>query len=280
MKLNELINLYLMSNHFKALALTTQKSYRSKLKRMLSCADFLAQDVGCEWFLSVSQDLSASEANQTQIILNAVFKWGNSNHNLTIKPISCRKKAHKAIPTTAMQPSNLAELMAYADKEGMTSKGVVANAMVCMYLTGLRDTELINAKQEDIKRTVDGSWVLEVTYGKGREKGASSRAVGLNDLSLARLRWFDSKSLYIVPMGVREYKAFHIVWLRVRTDLPTCRSLTPHSPRRGFATRLMKEGYGIYTIMKLLGHRDVKTTERYLELDQHQIAQQFKGFSI
>lgn len=37
-----------------------------------------------------------------------------------------------------------------------------------------------------------------------------------------------------------------------------------HDLRRTFGTRLMRNGVGIYSICQLLGHADVKMTQRYL----------------
>ena len=44
-----------------------------------------------------------------------------------------------------------------------------------------------------------------------------------------------------------------------------------HSFRRTFITRLHKNGVGIYTISKIVGHLDVRTTQKYIELDEDQI---------
>jgi len=40
---------------------------------------------------------------------------------------------------------------------------------------------------------------------------------------------------------------------------PSC-----HAPRRAFATDLMRRGYDIRSIQKLLGHQHLSTTEKYL----------------
>ena len=45
---------------------------------------------------------------------------------------------------------------------------------------------------------------------------------------------------------------------------PRFNGLCFHDLRRTFATRLMRNGIGIYTISQLLGHADVKMTQRYI----------------
>ena len=60
------------------------------------------------------------------------------------------------------------------------------------------------------------------------------------------------------------------------TTPPTARTRTyshfaakpvgPHTLRHGVATHLVEAGYGIRTVQKLLGHREVKTTMIYTHL--------------
>jgi len=47
-------------------------------------------------------------------------------------------------------------------------------------------------------------------------------------------------------------------------DLAELRNLEWHDLRATFCTRLAMAGYDAFTIKKLMGHRDMKTTERYI----------------
>ena len=51
----------------------------------------------------------------------------------------------------------------------------------------------------------------------------------------------------------------------------TAKGISWHSFRRTFATRLHRNGVAIYTISKILGHADVRTTQRYIEVNEDQI---------
>lgn len=51
----------------------------------------------------------------------------------------------------------------------------------------------------------------------------------------------------------------------------SAKGISWHSFRRTFATRLHRNGVGIYTISKILDHSDVRTTQEYIEVDNDQI---------
>lgn len=78
-----------------------------------------------------------------------------------------------------------------------------------------------------------------------------------------------SKSEYIFgnPNTRTHYKHIYYTWdiARKRAGLPDVRM---HDLRHTFASILVNSGRSLYEVQKLLGHTQVKTTQRYAHLTQ------------
>lgn len=276
MTLNNLYAQYAASSWFRGLSPKTQATYKHKLGLILLNYGWkLVSTLDSVTFELMCQGKSNNECNHLFQILNAMLTWGSRELGLPKPNILYRTKAHKAVPKPAMTKDQAKALLAYRDSVGKTRQGVIANCMLAMYLTGMRCDELLNAMSKDVYDTY-----VEITWAKGREKGLMSRAVGLNALSLSVLKWFPESDGHLVPMNVRSYKSFLKSWDSLRVVVSGCGNLTPHGARHGFATQMLRDGYDIYTISKMLGHSDIKTTERYLQMGAVEVASRFKGFEL
>jgi integrase len=186
------------------------------------------------------------------------------------------QKAH-----TWLSQKQVADLLAacYVRKSGNPEADIVAQrdrlAIGLLVAAGLRRKEAVELTFQDVKlQPVKGKMrtVLDVTG-----KGAKDRVIPINDrLANAISEWgarFDGKGRILRSLG-RNKKAgesmsttalYNIV--QKRGELIDKPELQPHDLRRTFAQLGYEAGVPITQISVLLGHANVETTQRYLNLE-------------
>ena len=131
-----------------------------------------------------------------------------------------------------------------------------------LLLLGCRKRELLDSQWNDfdIERR---SWRIPQTKsGKARHVPLSGSVLQV----LAQLpRWEGCPYVVPNPKTRKPYVSFFIAWdsARKKAGLPDVRI---HDLRHSFASFLINGGQSIYTVMKLLGHTQMKTTQRYSHL--------------
>ena len=141
------------------------------------------------------------------------------------------------------------------------------------YSAGLRVSEIVALKIADIDS-------IRMQIFVGRAKGKKDRYVNLSPVVLDILRKY-----------IKEYKPRPLVYLfesdQTFTAYPTRtvqqifanakhkagirKEVGVHSLRHSFATHLLEKGTDIKYIKELLGHFNIKTTERYLHVSKKQL---------
>lgn len=139
-----------------------------------------------------------------------------------------------------------------------------------VYSSGLRVSEVVNLKLKDI----DGN---RLQMRVSRAKGKKDRYVNLSPVLLDLLRQY-------IKTEVPRPKEFLFESKQTGTSYPTrtiqqifsnakrkamiSKDVGIHSLRHSFATHLLEKGTDIKYIKDLLGHFDIKTTERYLHVSR------------
>jgi len=133
-----------------------------------------------------------------------------------------------------------------------------------LLLTGARKREVLDAKWEDFDHD-NRLWRIPVT------KIGRPRTVPMSDGVIAVLKSVPrvAGSAYVFPnpnTGL-PYIATHNAWdaIRKRAGLEDVRL---HDLRHSFASILVNSGRTLYEVQHLLGHTQIKTTERYAHLKQ------------
>jgi len=133
-----------------------------------------------------------------------------------------------------------------------------------LLLTGARKREVLDARWEDFD--VDNRlWRIPFTKtGKPRTVPMSDGVMSVLD-TVPRV----AGSVYVFPNPEtgKPYVTIHNAWdtVRKRAGLQEVRM---HDLRHSFASILINSGRSLYEVQHLLGHTQVKTTERYAHLQQ------------
>lgn len=137
-------------------------------------------------------------------------------------------------------------------------KAIIAS----IYALGLRSSELLNLKIADI----DGSRnVVYIKNGKGKK----DRIVMLSPKLKLQLREYFKKYQPKVFLfegqkgGKYTQSSIQQVVKQAAKRANIRKAITAHTLRHSFATHLLENGTDIRIIQKLLGHKDIKTTQIY-----------------
>jgi len=132
-----------------------------------------------------------------------------------------------------------------------------------LILTGARKREVLDAKWEefDLERK---QWRVSVT------KAGKPRYVPLSDGVLQMLTTMphdDNQWIFPNPKTGKPYVSIFYSWdtARIQAGLADVRI---HDLRHSFASFLVNAGRSLYEVQKILGHTQIKTTQRYAHLSQ------------
>ncbi len=182
--------------------------------------------------------------------------------------------------------SNLPKFLTFEEVERLmeqpdeaTRKGIRDRAMIeLLYATGLRVSELINLKREDLK--------IEMGMLTCSGKGSKERIVPVGDSALSKISRYlreargeykkSDQNPYLFlsnrgkPMTRQSFwKIIKKYALRANIE----KNVTPHILRHSFATHLLENGANLRSVQMMLGHSDISTTQIYTHINKERLKQ-------
>jgi integrase/recombinase XerD len=140
------------------------------------------------------------------------------------------------------------------------------------YACGLRASEVLALRVTDIDSS---RMLLWVRHGKG----AKDRSVPLSPALLEALRqhWQRLRPTTWLfpgqtPTGQRSLGALQRSCRRAVLAAGFSKKVSLHTLRHSYATHLLEAGVDLVTIQRLLGHRDLQTTARYIHVTATRLA--------
>jgi len=141
--------------------------------------------------------------------------------------------------------------------------------MEILYAGGLRVSELVNLKLEDVK--------LDLGYALVHGKGDKDRIVPLGGPAIHAVSEYLAQARGVLVNGKRSPNVFiarnarpltrQRIWQLVQAAARiTGRPASPHMLRHSAATHMVEAGADLRTVQTILGHADISTTQIYTHL--------------
>lgn len=209
-------------------------------------------------------EAAATSINRHLASIRGLFTWAHHRGMLTTNParwIRAQKTAEK-LPYAADEEA----LTRYLDTPATTDRARTIHALIALLKdTGIRIQEAIDLRIEDVETK---SQTMRI-HGKGRRE----RTVYYTQLTIEHCSKTAGQRLgYLIPISSQR-----TLRLMLSEELKTVSDarIYPHAIRHLFATSLLTAGADINAIAKLLGHKSVKTTERYATLSDNATRAQY-----
>lgn len=228
------------------------------------------QPADIQKFYNIKQsDLSLSMMKKLKLCLNDIFETAIEN-DLSYKNPARRIEVQSSVGKH--------EKKVYGDLQIQLVKNYAKKHMpevVILLETGLRRGELLGLKWEDIDYknltlSVSRSITLEnQSLVEKPPKWDSYRTLPLNQSTIQIFQSLEQTGNYIFPSSSGDAQTPN-TWSQklarfmanIQKKYPDIPPLTAHELRHTYGTQLRRKGVDIYTIQKVLGHKDINVTSK------------------
>ena len=265
----------------KNLSLMSVKAYKSDIKEFLKYSDkqINVSKIQIENYIEYLHSNNTKQASIMRKIsaLRQFYiflfdeKLVNQNPMVDIK----LKNKNKPLPKV-LSEDEVKLLLSYFETK---SNPKLQTMLHILYGAGLRVSELVSLTKDAIIYDDETRRYALLVHGKGNK----DRLVPLNSLAvnsiqnyLMKLNQSSRFSQYLFPSRAKEGHmtrqgfAKLLKELAVEVGLPG-NKVSPHVVRHAFATHLLSHGADLLSIQKLLGHKDISTTQIYTHVSNEKL---------
>jgi len=224
-----------------------------------------------------SKGLSNATCNRALIITRFIFNCNLKWKTIFIAHNPClhmKEKVENNKKERFLNSQEISNLKAALKK---SKNKFLPHIIQLMILTGCRRGEALQAKiiHFDFGR---GDWLVPLP------KGGKARHIPLNEVAIQTVkatiayrstlseRLQNSDYLFPSPITAEPFRQIHYSWDKVRKEA-NLQDVRMHDLRHSFASAMVNEGMTLYDVKQILGHTNIKTTERYAHLSNQRLRQ-------
>lgn len=291
MNLDKLLDDYINYIYFeKKLADNTKKSYKEDLLKYIEYLkekgvynpEGITSRMVSDYIEQLNKKISSRSINRKLVSIKSFHKFltreGIIKNNVTSNVDS--PKISKRLPKV-LNVDEIDKLLSITPKTALDYRN---KAMLeLMYATGLRVSELITLKLDDIN--------LEMALVRCMGKGNKERLIPIGDIALEYLKSYinlyrvsllkktPTNTLFLNNHGRQlTRQGFFITLKKIAKAQGIKKDFSPHTLRHSFATHLIEYGADLRSVQELLGHSDIVTTQIYTHVAQNKIRKDYDNF--
>ena len=220
------------------------------------------------WLASlIDEGLTSRSVNRKLSTLKAYFRFLMKEGLISSNPVS------KAVSLSI--PSRLPAFASVSEMESILYTTIVDDdfgirrdllVIEILYNTGIRLSELINLRLQDVDR---GSMTIKVTGKRNKQRiiPVTRQLIGLIDEYLKMrepLVKSGVREIIVTDQGKKAYPVFIYRKVKHYLTLAGVRGVkSPHLLRHTFATHMLNEGADLNAIKEILGHASLAATQVY-----------------
>lgn len=268
----------------KGLSINTIEAYQRdvlyfvdflKLNGIFSFREVQTENIISFLSLKHSQQYASASICRTLIALKVLFRFLkrehliDNNHTLYLNT----PKLWQLLPEylTYEEIEKLLEQPPIGSLIGDRDKAIIET----LYSSGLRVSELCTLCISDVD---DDSIRIKGKGGKERLVPIGSKAIEAIDNYLAYPRG-DVPHLFLSRSGKPLDRV--TIWKLIKKyskEANITKNISPHSLRHSFATHLLDNGADLRIIQEMLGHANIKSTDRYTHVSRSHLTASFEQF--
>ncbi len=268
-------------NTIESYARDLEKYYAFQKQRNVKINQIKKEDI--KEYLKYLKESKMSDKSISRNIssIRTFYKFLLMERVITKSPIELIElpKIKKTLPTV-LSTEEVSRLLDITVTDAYSARN---KAMLeLMYATGLRVSELIALKKQDIN--------FEDAVLKTMGKGSKERILPIGDYALEALHlYLDGYRDELMKKKVTDYlflnnhgtpitrQGFFKMIKKLAKEKNITTPFSPHTLRHSFATHLLDCGADLRSIQELLGHSDISTTQIYTHVSNDLLKENYKN---